>query len=151
MYSPKETKLCLDVMLGGLRAPLRMIGYDTVYPLDRDLEADKAVIELCERENRLLLTRDRELVERVERSILLAELEPIDQLGELAAKGFSLSLAGRSRCSRCNGPLDRVESGPGPAEGPDPSEEPVWQCRDCGQYYWHGSHWENLADRLENL
>ncbi len=151
MYRPEETSLCLDVMLGGIVSALRMIGYDTAYALDRGIETDAAIIDLAKREDRLLLTRDREVATNAGWGLLLTETEPIDQLGELAEAGFSLELTEPSRCSRCNGQLKRVTEGPGPTDGPDPTAEPVWQCRTCEQFYWKGSHWENLRDRLETF
>ena len=151
MCAPGETRLCLDVMLGGLRAPLRMMGYDTAYAMDRGIEADDEIVACAQREERLLLTRDVAVAHAADRSLLLTEIDSTDQLGELAAAGFDLSLDGPSRCSRCNGSLQRVEEGPVPDAAPDPTDERVWQCRDCGQYYWRGSHWENLRERIEGL
>jgi uncharacterized protein with PIN domain len=148
--TPEDTPVCLDVMLGGLKAPLRMIGYDTAYALDRGIEADRDLIELAESEARVLVTRDGPLSDRFDRSVLLYATDPTAQLRELEAAGFELSLAGASRCSACNGSLRRVRDGPGPDEGPDPTVEPVFQCRDCGQHYWRGSHWADLERRLEN-
>lgn len=149
--SPETTLLLLDVMLGGLVAPLRMVGYDTAYALERDVETDPAVRKLASIEGRHLLTRDRELALQAEPSSLLTATDPHDQLAELADRGFELELTDPQRCSRCNGRLRSVSEGPGPADGPDPGAEPVWQCRDCTQYFWKGSHWENLAARLETL
>lgn len=149
--TPEDTAVCLDVMLGGLKAPLRMIGYDTAYALDRGIEADPDLIELAESEARVLVTRDGPLSDRFDRSVLLYATDPTAQLRELEAAGFELSLDGASRCSTCNGSLRRVRDGPGPEEGPDPTVEPVFQCRDCGQHYWRGSHWADVERRLENL
>jgi uncharacterized protein with PIN domain len=151
MYTPTETKLCLDVMLGGIVSPLRMIGYDTAYALDRDIEADDAIIELADRENRLLLTRDQEVASRAELSHLLTETDPQEQLRELSDGGFELALTDPRRCSHCNGDLRKVTEDPGPKNGPDPESKPVWQCRDCGQFYWVGSHWTHLDERLEEF
>ncbi|MDZ7849256.1 MAG: Mut7-C RNAse domain-containing protein [Halodesulfurarchaeum sp.] len=149
--TPAETRLCLDVMLGGLVSPLRMIGYDTAYALDRGIESDGTILELSARENRLLLTRNRAVASTSEESLLLTETAPLEQLRELDEAGFTLELTEPMRCSRCNGTLDRETDGPGPADGPDPGKEPVWECRNCGQFYWKGSHWEHLRERLERL
>ncbi|MFB6110636.1 MAG: Mut7-C RNAse domain-containing protein [Halodesulfurarchaeum sp.] len=148
MPAPADTRLYLDVMLGGLVSPLRMVGYDTAYALDRGTEADDRIIEAAESEDRVLLTRDVAAAGRAAESVCLESLDPGDQLEELAAAGFDLTLTEPSRCSQCNGALERVDRGPGPENGPDPTERPVWRCRDCGQYYWIGSHWTNLRARL---
>lgn len=151
MCTPVKTRLCLDVMLGGLRAPLRMMGYDTAYAMDRGIEADAEILALADREDRLLLTRDVAVAGQAARSILIEATDPSEQLRELAEAGFELSLDGPSRCSRCNGPLERIHGGSLPEAAPDPSNERVWRCRDCGQCYWRASHWENLRARIEEL
>lgn len=150
-------RLLLDVMLGKLASYLRMCGYDTAYALDEDIEADDRIRELARAENRVLLTRDRELAERTTNSILLGERDVIDQLRELCDAGFVLELADEPRfCGRCNGRVDSVASDVADEETqtyPDyvPDDKVVWQCRDCGQYFWNGSHWDDVRKRLEHL
>nr|WP_199268470.1 Mut7-C RNAse domain-containing protein [Halomarina oriensis] len=141
----------LDTMCGGLRASLRMCGHDTAYSLDRDCEAGGEVLELVESEDRTLVTRNVQLAERVDESILLRERDVVDELGELHRAGVDLTLdESPAFCGACNGSLERV----GPAEptaedAPDPRTEAVWRCADCGQLFWKGSHWERVAETLE--
>jgi uncharacterized protein with PIN domain len=33
----------------------------------------------------------------------------------------------------------------------DPGETAVWRCRDCGQHFWKGSHWADMAGTLAEL
>lgn len=148
MARPEDTRLYLDVMLGGLVSILRMVGYDTAYALDRGVEADDRIIAAAQAEGRLLLTRDVAMAARAQESLLVESLDVDDQLAELAAAGFDLTLTEPTRCSRCNGRLERVEAGPGPEDGPDPDETRVWRCPDCGQHYWLGSHWDTLREQL---
>lgn len=144
-------RLLLDVMLGKLATYLRMCGYDTAYALDRDAEADERVLDIVADEHRLLLTRDRQLATRTDDSVLLTEREVVDQLRELQAAGFTLELDEEpAYCGRCNGRVDAVDDGEGrPEYAPD--DGPVWRCRDCGQHFWKGSHWDDVRERLENL
>ena len=144
-------RLLLDAMLGKLATYLRMCGYDAAYALDRDVEADERLLDVVEREGRLLLTRDRQLASRAGDSLLLTEREVTDQLRELRAAGFALELDDApTYCGRCNGPVDAVAAAdPRPEYAPD--DGPVWQCRDCGQFFWKGSHWDDVRERLENL
>ncbi len=146
-------RLLLDAMLGSLATYLRMCGYDAAYALDRGVEADDRLAALARAEGRTLLTRDAALAARVADSVLLEERDVTDQLRELRAAGFDLSLSEPRRCSSCNGRLERVDSdsGEGPAEGPNPDEQPVWRCVDCGQFFWKGSHWDDVRERLEGL
>ncbi len=146
-------RLLLDVMLGKLAVYLRICGYDAAYAGDRNIEADEAVRRVADREDRHLISRDRALIAAAADATLLSGLEISDQLAELRAAGFTLEPADPpSRCGRCNGrlrPVPSVESRPTYA----PSDEavPCWRCRRCGQYFWHGSHVDNLARTLAAL
>lgn len=146
-------RFLLDAMLGKLATYLRMCGHDTAYALDRDLERDADLASLARAENRTLLTRDADLARRVDDSILLESRDVLDQLSELRAVGVDVSLSDRPRrCGTCNGLVERVPGDAStPAYAPDPVSTPVWRCRACGQYFWKGSHWTDVRDRLADL
>ena len=148
-----EGPFLLDVMLGKLASYLRMCGYDAAYALDRGAEADEDVLALARAEGRTLLTRDVDLAGRADRSMLLTERDPVDQLRELVASGTPLDLDERpSRCGRCNGPVEPVPADETtPAYAPDPSETPQWRCTACGQVFWKGSHWDRVRETLDRL
>ena len=143
----------VDVMCGGIVSYLRMCNHDTVYAADRDLEADDDLLAVAQDEGRTLITRDVTLANRATDSILLESRDVEDQLGELAAAGVDLSLADEPAfCGRCNGPLERVDpTASMPEYVPDSIESDVWVCRDCGQYFWRGSHWERVAETLSRI
>jgi len=145
--------LLLDAMLGKLATYLRMCGYDAAYALDRDAEADEELLALAATEGRRLVTRDEGLARNVDGAVLLTEREVTDQLRELAAAGFALELSDEPvRCGTCNAPVERVDrTEPTPEYAPDPGEENVWRCRDCGQHFWKGSHWADMAETLAEL
>ena len=159
----------LDVMLGTLTRYLRMCGYDAAYALDREIEADERILSLAAAEGRAVVTRDRELAARATRreavpdGTLLSERDVLDQLRELDAAGFRIELAAEpARCGSCNGPVERV-GGAGvdervtDADRPDyvpddvGADRPGWRCRECGQWFWKGSHWADVASRLDGL
>jgi Uncharacterized conserved protein len=142
--------LLLDTMLGKLATYLRMCGYDTAYALDEGVEADDALLELAAAEGRRLLTRDRALSARAPDAVLLDSQDVEDQLRELADVGFDLALPEEPvRCGVCNATLTRVGTDePTPDYAPDPAEAAVWRCSDCGQYFWRGSHWDDVAETL---
>lgn len=145
-----ERRFLLDVMLGKLATFLRMCGYDTAYALDRGIEADERILRLAAAENRTLLTRDEQLAAQADDAILLTEREIDDQLRELRAAGVDLSLPARPRrCSNCNGELTPVGAGEVPAHVPDDTEP--YRCRDCGQWFWRGSHWADVRETLATL
>ncbi|WP_276271342.1 Mut7-C RNAse domain-containing protein [Haloarcula litorea] len=145
--------LLLDTMLGKLATYLRMCGYDAAYAMDRGAESDEDLLALSNTEGRRLVTRDERLARTAEDAVLLTEREVEDQLRELAAAGFPLTLAEEpSRCGTCNAPVERVDrTEPTPDYAPDPAEETVWRCRDCGQHFWRGSHWDDVADTVADL
>jgi uncharacterized protein with PIN domain len=151
--SPGETPLLLDVMLGKLATYLRMCGYDAAYAGTRGAETDDDALAVAETEGRTLVTRDHALATRADPSLLLSSRDPVDQLRELAAAGYDLTLAETpSHCSACNGRLERVDrTEPTPDYAPAPHEETVWRCRDCGQHFWKGSHWDDVAATLADL
>ena len=148
----REPLLLLDVMCGKLATYLRMCGYDAAYALDDGVEADDELLAWADREGRLLVTRDTALAGRADRAILLKSLDVTDQLAELAAAGFDLSLTEPARCANCNGALVRVEDGERtPDYAPEAAEQSVWRCPRCGQHFWRGSHWEDVERTLEKI
>ncbi|WP_149797529.1 Mut7-C RNAse domain-containing protein [Halorubrum xinjiangense] len=154
-------------MCGKLATYLRICGYDAAYALDRGVEADDRLRSLAAAEGRVLLTRDRDLAECAPSgdpaadAVLLTERDVVDQLGELAAAGFPVELADEpTRCGACNGPVERVaspETDGSPVDRPDyvpddvGSRRPGWRCADCGQWFWKGGHWDDVAERLDDL
>jgi len=147
------TRLLLDAMCGGVRAQLRMCGHDAAFALERDLEDDEALLRTAREEDRILVTRNRRLADRAEAALLLEEKDPAAQLAELSDAGIDLSLTEEpERCGRCNGTLVPVDAdASAPDYAPDPADEPVRVCEDCGQHFWRGSHWERVAEALSDL
>jgi len=145
--------LLLDVMLGKLGSYLRMCGYDAAYAMSRDVEADDALLALAETEGRTVLTRDADLADRAPDAILIESRDVVDQLRELREAGFALELDDEpARCGACNAPLQRVApEEQTPDYAPEPEVGPVWRCRECGQHFWQGSHWEDVAETLSSL
>ncbi len=145
----------VDVMCGGLIPYLRMCGYDTVYAGDAGLEADDVLVQAANADGRVLITRDIELAGRLSdsQSIPLESTAVEGQLAELLEAGVSLEQSAEPEwCGRCNGRLKQcggTESTPGYA--PEPDETAVWQCPDCGQHFWQGSHWDRVEETLERI
>jgi uncharacterized protein with PIN domain len=144
----------LDAMLGTLATYLRMCGYDAAYALDDDraTEADDELLRSARAEGRTLLTRDVALAAWAgDRGYLLEAREVEDQLRTLREAGLALELPARpTRCGSCNGPLEPFPAG---AARPDhaPADRRLWHCRDCGQPFWKGSHWERVRETLAGL
>ena len=60
-YKEEELKFLADKMLGKLAKWLRILGYDTTYPIN---DEDLTLILTARQENRVLLTRDTNLIKR---------------------------------------------------------------------------------------
>lgn len=145
-------KLLLDVMCGGLTSYLRMCGHDTVYALDRGVESDDRLLAIAHGEERTLVTRDIQLAERADRAILLDATATETQLLTLRNAGVRLTLTEPTYCGRCNGSVRLVGAEETiPEYAPDPTEERVWQCQECEQCFWKGSHWERVQEVLSSL
>ncbi|TKX68216.1 hypothetical protein EXE40_13285 [Halorubrum sp. GN11GM_10-3_MGM] len=154
-------------MCGKLATYLRICGYDAAYALDRGIEADDRLREVAAAEGRVLLTRDRELADSAPRcdpaidAVLLTERDVIDQLREFAGAGYTVEIADEpTRCGSCNGPVERSDSpevGASPADRPEyvpddvGAERPGWRCTECGQWFWKGGHWDDVAARLDGI
>ena len=148
-------RLLLDVMCGKLATYLRMCGYDAAYALELDVAADGDVADedmltVARRRDRRIVTRDRDLAARAPDAILLEARDIEDQLAALSAAGFDLSIDDEpTYCGACNGPLTAVTaSEPTPNYAPAPVEVDVWRGEACGQHFWKGSHWEDVAATL---
>ncbi|WP_327051689.1 Mut7-C RNAse domain-containing protein [Halomicrococcus gelatinilyticus] len=146
----ESDSLLLDAMLGKLARYLRMCGHDAAYVLDDGVEADDDVLAMARDEDRTLVTRDAQLAGRAADAVLVETKDVEGQLRELRAAGLDLSLTEPARCSTCNGRLEETE-GPTPEGVPDPDERRVWRCRSCGQHFWKGSHWDDVAETLAEL
>jgi len=131
----------LDVHLGALARRLRLLGLDTAY--DKDAE-DADLVCQAERENRVLLTRDRGLLMRrsLRRAAFVRGHNPDVQLDDVIGR-FRPPLQPWTLCLACGGRLspvpkaqvvDRLEP------GTRRTQQQFAQCRTCGHVYWHGAH-----------
>src|SRR5437867_13013531 len=92
-------KLLCDHMLGSLARWLRFMGYDTAYP---EPGPERTLVECVRTEDRILLTRDKELAARVTGAIRIQSDIFDDQIREVAASLPLWLVNPRSLCSLCN-------------------------------------------------
>jgi uncharacterized protein with PIN domain len=143
-------RFIVDHMLGSLARWLRMLGYDARY--DKKLNDDQIIAE-AKKEDREILTRDRELSERG--GGLLLETTDLDGQLSAVAKRYSLLYRPDSmRCSVCNGML--LVMGREKAKDLVPvrsfeSASEFWVCESCGKAYWDGTHWKGIMEKFEKL
>ncbi len=150
----RPLRFVADAHLGGLAHMLRMLGFDTLYDNHFD---DDELAAIAEREGRILLSRDRELLKR--RSITHAcyphALKPEQQLREIVERlGLARSARPFTLCLHCNAPLRPVDKA-GVLERLPPrvreNHERFSTCDRCGRVYWEGSHWRNMQRVLDGV
>lgn len=139
-------------MCGALAVPLRMCGHDTVFAVDAAVEADDRIVATANESDRTVITRDSALAARCSASILVESNDPDEQLRELAEAGLSLQLDSEPTwCGRCNREVTRVENGSLLPEYVPDDQSPIWQCSACAQYFWKGSHWADVQNRIDQI
>ena len=147
----RSLRFVADAHLGGLARLLRMAGFDTVY----DKQIDDAEIAACaEREQRIVLTRDRDLLKRraVTHGCYIRPLKAAAQLVELVDR---LDMAAAARpftlCLRCNAPLRAIDKAEVTTQLPDKVREAhtaFQTCDVCHGVFWRGSHWQRMCQVL---
>ena len=155
MGSGTPPRFIADAMLGGLARWLRILGLDVAYDPALD---DAALVEHSVREQRVILTRDRRLVQRRRaRCHHLVVAEEVDEQVLEVLASFAVTVdpsALLSRCTRCNARLESLD--------PDDARERVpayvartqsrfRECPQCGRVYWRATHVERMRRRLEGL
>ena len=147
-------RFILDNHLGRLAADLRMLGIDADYS---NLYQDQELAELAVSQDRILLSRDRQLLMRktIRFGYLVRSLEPDEQLLEILTR-FDLfaDIHLFQRCMRCNHKLATIEK-----NKIEHRLEPLTKkyfvefkiCPSCDRVYWAGSHVERMQARLEKI
>ncbi len=145
-------------MLGTLTRYLRFMGYDTMSANSLspgNSREDTLLLEIATRDDRLLLTRDRELARRGgAQAVYIASEEIMAQLRQVADLGIIEPRIRMSRCSLCNTRLRpatvreirEARYAPRSARG----KEFSW-CPACRKLYWMGSHSDRLEKRLNEM
>lgn len=155
-------KFIADRMLGRLLRWLRIFGYDTLEIRKQENE-DDVLLDLAEKEDRILISRDSLLIKKAIKKGICAYLiqssEIMEQLREMRLE-FQLNLEPEmDRCTLCNSIIRKIE----PFEMeilktkeyvyPEKLEKGIkfWLCDNCGQVYWKGTHWENIMKSANTL
>jgi uncharacterized protein with PIN domain len=150
----RETRFVADAHLGGLAHMLRMLGFDTLY--DNHFH-DEEIVAIAERDGRIVLTRDRELLKRrvVTHGCYVHALKTEPQLREIVER---LDLVRSARpftlCLHCNAPLRPVDKASVLDRLPlrvQVHYERFSICDVCGRVFWEGSHWRNMCRLLDAL
>lgn len=149
-----EPHFILDNHLGKLATYLRILGFDAVYR--NDYEDDELAAESVNL-NRILLTRDRQLLMRktIRFGYLIRSLLAEEQIIEIIQR-FNLTgiVKPHHRCLRCNVPLVAVEKN-SILHRLQPKTMKYFHdfhfCPQCERVYWKGSHYDRMVDSVANI
>lgn len=153
---PRSPRFVADRMLGPLTRYLRFMGYDTLSAnafREGNSREDTQLLGIAGAEDRILLTRDRELARRAgARAVLVRSERVMEQVQELHSLGLIEPDLTMDRCGLCNCLLrpasrEEVESA-GYAPLRRGNLEFFW-CDGCRKLYWMGSHGRNLREGLD--
>jgi len=141
-----------DAHLGGLARLLRMAGFDTLYD---NHYGDDEIVAIAADEDRVVLTRDRELLKRraVVHGCYLHAIKPAEQFRELFDR---LELAASARpfslCLHCNLALRAVDKAT-VLDALPPSVRELHDefntCDACRRVFWKGSHHKRMCALLD--
>lgn len=131
----------LDVHLGALARRLRLLGVDAAYGKQAE---DDHLVEQAEREDRVLLSRDRGLLMRraLRRAAFVRGQDPDDQLADIIER-FQPPIHPWTLCLACGGtlmPVPKAEVAHLLEPGTLRTHQQFSHCRTCGHVYWHGAH-----------
>lgn len=150
----RVTRFIADAHLGGLAHLLRMTGFDTLY---ENGVRDEEIERLASEQERIVLTRDRELLKRrgITHGCYVHALRPEQQLREIFDR-LDLARSARpfTRCLSCNSALhsvDKARVAPRLPPGVCERHERFSTCEGCGRVFWEGTHWRRMRDLVDSL
>ncbi len=153
MNEQERVKFLADEHLGKLARQLRFAGFDTLYLPGLD---DTALLRIAREEDRILLSRDRELQHRDPHRVFpVHSIHLRNQMLEVAA-AFDLAkfFAPFTRCTVCNTPLHKVDKYELEQKVPKRVFETFQlfkECPGCGRIYWKGDHYAKMLKRWEEV
>ena len=140
-------------MLGSLAKWLRIFGFDTLYP-DATMN-DDSVLQIAYQEQRLLISRDKELLIRAKKALIpILEIRTTDLTEQLQQVLKVIPLNEEkilTRCTICNTLLRSIEKEGIKEQIPEKvyiTKNEFWICPVCSKYYWMGTHYENMREKI---
>lgn len=148
----RESRFVVDASLGRLARYLRLLGFAVLYRNDC---TDREVAHIAQREKRIVLTRDREVLQQkiITHGYFVRADKPREQVREILER---LDLYGAlrpfTRCLHCNGELETVDE-QAVLHRLGPKNEKYYDrfrcCKNCGYAYRRGSHLNRMGKLLD--
>lgn len=151
---PLTSKFVVDANLGRLARYLRLLGFDCLY---HNNYSDDMVATISNEDNRIVLTRDRSLLQRkiITYGYFVRATIPKIQVKEIL-KRFNLFqlIAPFIRCTRCNGTLEKIDK-----LKIEHRLKPLTRqyyndfliCTKCRQIYWQGGHYTRAMQLINEF
>jgi uncharacterized protein len=149
-----ESRFIADSMLGKLAKWLRLAGLDVSYNNDID---DDVLIDKALSEDRIILTRDRNIKKRkIVKECLLIHSDHLEEQIRQFFETYKINGTEKSfcRCIRCNTLLKDVNKHELPGKVPTyvfETNDSFKQCDSCHRIYWAGTHRENAERFLRKV
>jgi len=146
-------KFLCDQMLGNLSRWLRFFGFDTYY-IKRDINDDE-LLKIAEKDNRIIISRDKELIIRARKRKLKIISIPyinLDDQIKLVLKNVEIDENKiLSRCSICNTNLIKINK----QDLKDNISIKIYNnmndfllCKFCDKIYWKGTHYDKIIKKI---
>jgi uncharacterized protein with PIN domain len=148
----------VDGMLGNVAKKLLLLGYDTEYFSDMN---DLKLIQKAKNEDRIIISKDLQLIANAKKSaiqtIQITKEDEIEQFSEILST-IHLELndisGDTARCAKCNSNTSQISKSR--ISNKIPSKvlefnEKFWECDNCKQIYWEGTHIKKLQDFLNKI
>ena len=150
----QDTRFVADTMLGKLTKWLRVMGFDVRYDAET---TDAQLLRCAEADDRILLTRDHNLIAcrgSAQRLYLYIESDYYHQQVRQVVQAFNLThnIQAFTRCIRCNAPLLSIGKSAVINRVPAyvyASHVTFKHCALCDHLYWAGTHRDNMSRQLQ--
>lgn len=149
-------KALCDQMLGTLAKWLRLFGFDTFYVNSET--KDEELLQVAKKEDRVIITRDKQLIARVKKEklpVIEVNTTDLDEQLNLVLKNVDIDQkAILSRCSVCNTILYEVKKSGVKGKVPGKvfeNNEKFWFCSKCNKLYWMGTHYDKIINKIDEI
>ncbi|MDH3853448.1 MAG: Mut7-C RNAse domain-containing protein, partial [Nitrosopumilus sp.] len=122
---------------------------------------DSKLIEKAKNENRIIISRDRHLIDRANKNDVLSiyvtkenEIEQFLEILETTNLQLDEISGDVARCTKCNSTtsqISKLKIGNKVPQGVLEFNDKFWKCDKCDQIYWEGTHIKNLQEFVHKI
>ena len=151
-----NVKFLVDNMLGKSAKYLRMLGYDTRYPVPNN---DIKILKIAADENRVIITRSHKLFKKATNQIriILIESNQFQDNFRTIIKNSPITFSKDQlfqRCLECNTLLQMIDKSSIKDKIPPKVKKycnKFTHCPNCQKIYWRGGHTERMLKKVRIL